>query len=738
MKRVRFRSLDDWKSALLNLPDDSYFELMHSVLGNIKTPFSKQRLMEDLVGFLSQEAIQKTVTAYIDKTDHKIIAGVALLEEPTLEELLRFFAGEFSCPELHKLLINLEERFILYRFPQEGPRRFALNPLLEPVLSPFMTDTSPLFPWMPWEEQDASSSAQGSGARLAVDDRILATLVGFVLEEDCLRGDGGIRKKALDTLGLLFPGLNAVHLLEAYRTLGLFQPGEGSGQAEHLYPHEARLRTFQELSCRERLEYCAAGFYCFLWFQSKQAVQIPVSSLNLHEHVRNCAGFIHQLLDFLEPSRQYPQISLWRFGNLLIREGLEPIRDSTGDMHPYRLDWIGEALELTGLLEPSAPGWWRLVSHPQRQGTQGPALAMDTAFSFVLYPEISFKDALSLAFFTAPRKSGAAMVSVVLRFELTKQSVIRGFDRGMDAKTMLDLLNRVSENRIDQNLMWTLEDWEQRYAEVSLHHGVVLSLGEERRYLAEAEPLASLVTQTLAPGVYLLSVPVRAEAVKVLQKVGVDIIAQRGFAGLPKEDAADRNTEDAGEWCGYPALEGRSFPSYSAWTSGVGPTVSEDQESRESACKLIQEGFRRALEDLSMAAMDQEELHARIERRVIISETQLAGAAVRHENLEARGLDYVGKARIAKQAIATQSLIEVLWPHPAGGNNHAVGIPDALEKWGSERVLIIKPVSLSETAESHRQEQYLSYGTGSLQDILRLPLGKISFLRRIKPSIFGS
>ncbi|MDR1029679.1 MAG: helicase-associated domain-containing protein [Treponema sp.] len=723
MKRVRFRSLDDWKSALLMLPDDSYFELMRSVLGNIKTPFSKQRLMDDLVGFLSREAIQNTIAAYIDKTDHTIIAGVALLEEPTLEELLRFFAGEFSYPELHKILINLEERFILYRFPQQGPRRFALNPLLEPVLSPFMADTSPLFPW---KEEETSPSAPGSGARLTVDDRVIAALVGFVLEEDCLRGDGGIRKKALDTLRLLFPGLNAAHLLDACRTLGLFQRGEG--QSDRLYPHEARLRAFAELSSGERLEYCAAGFYCFLWFHSKKAVQVSTSSQNLQEQVRNCAEFIHQLLDFLEPSRHYPQISLWRFGDLLIREGLEPIQGSTG--HPYRLDWMLEALELSGLLEPSAPGWWRLAAHPQKHGIKGPVLAMDTAFSFVLYPELRFEDALSLAFFTVPRESGAALTGVVLRVELTMQSVIRGFDRGMDTKTMLDLLNRVSGNRIPQNLRWTLEDWEQRYAEVSLHQGVVLSLGKERRYLAEAGPLASLVARTLAPGVYLLSVPVRAEAVKVLQKVGVDIIAQRGFAVFPREDATEERPEDTGE--GYPVL-GR-FPLHAAWIPGALHQISADH--REVAARAIQEGFRRALG--AMAAADQEELHARIERRVIISETQLTGAVLRHENLEARGLDYVGKARIASQAIATQSLIEVLWPCSTGGNNHAVGIPDALEKWGSERVLIIKPVSLGETTECTRHEQYLGYAAGPLKEILRLPLGKISLLRRIKPSIFGS
>ena len=90
--RTAFRSVDEWKAALMTLPDSSFFELLRSVFGNIKTPFNKQRLMEDLFIFLSRSETRKTITAYINGQDHKLIAATALLGEPApggLEDSLR-------------------------------------------------------------------------------------------------------------------------------------------------------------------------------------------------------------------------------------------------------------------------------------------------------------------------------------------------------------------------------------------------------------------------------------------------------------------------------------------------------------------------------------------------------------------------------------------------------------------------------------------------------------------------
>jgi hypothetical protein len=131
---------------------------------------------------------------------------------------------------------------------------------------------------------------------------------------------------------------------------------------------------------------------------------------------------------------------------------------------------------------------------------------------------------------------------------------------------------------------------------------------------------------------------------------------------------------------------------------------------------VLIENFRDMLDGMRMDKEKHDELSARIDRKLILCESQLRDAVLRYEKLEARGMDYNGKSIIAKQAIAMQSLVEATWP-AKHGQERALGIPKALEKSGNESVLVIKPMGEEEAA-------------------IRIPLGKISLLRRIKRSIF--
>jgi hypothetical protein len=259
-----------------------------------------------------------------------------------------------------------------------------------------------------------------------------------------------------------------------------------------------------------------------------------------------------------------------------------------------------------------------------------------------------------------------------------------------------------------------VKDWENRYAAVSLHQGLVLTLAEDRRYLAEARPLRSLIRQTLAPGVYLLSVSDSGEAAEALKKAGVDIVARRDQA--PAEDPRRTNSS------AFPPLE---IPARLPGAEGKGEA---SPQPPPAAAEALKKRFHAALEKLGLPKQEQEELASRIERRLVLSEAQLAGAVIRYEKLEARGLDYVGKASIAKQAIAVRALVEVLWTGPGGEQDRFLGIPSALEKKDGENVLVLKPPP----EHGARKDR----GRLREEEVIRLPLGKISLLRRIKQSIF--
>jgi hypothetical protein len=825
---VRFRSLEDWRTALLTLPEGAYFDLMRSIFGNIKTPFNKQRLMDDLAALFSREETRKILGAYIDERDHRVIAAVALLEEPAPGDLESFFAGEFSCAELHGLLLNLEERFILYRFREEGVYRLALNPALEPVLAPLAEDTAVLFPSLPLEGGTEAAGAGGeaapsnnaapikppaggpvgraagaggeavppnntatiktpaggpagepAGGRVSggeavpsnstapiktpvrgFGDRNLAAFLAFVLEEpEFFRAGSGIRKRVLEGGRAFFPGGLLPFLAGAFLSLGLFRR-----EGEEMRPVESKFRAFAALSPRERLEYCAAGLYLYL--DEGDAAPVPPGGPEgaacggafgdggaggpflYRSRIKGLAALVRRFLDCLAPDRRYPPQTLKRFADILEREGSPGGAAALSGWKRIVFDRFVKALEETGLLAPAGAGSWRALPGAAAGPGPGPVLAMDTPLSCILYPEIAFADALRLAWFCALRETGAAV-----RFELTRSSVVRGFDRGLDAAAITGLLSRLSGGRIDANLGWTLKDWEGRYTSVCLCRGFVLTLAEDRRYLAAAEPLASLVRATLAPGVYLLGVSESAGALEALKKAGVDIVAQRdgtvpgggseeaglsGFPSLTPPPSRPPAGPPAGvlmgaAWLGgAAALPASGVPGPATVTPGSGMPEGE----------ALKERFRAALDRLKVPRQERDELAARIERRLILHESQLAGAVIRGEKLEARGLDYVGKAAIAKQAIALKSLVEVSWTQPGGETSQALGIVAALEKKEGESVLVLNPVPGEERPREERPGAAPANGPEERGEAprrskeLRLPLGKISLLRRIKQSIF--
>ena len=727
----RFRSVENWKSSLMALPDSSFFELMRSIFGNIKTPFSKQRLMDDLFALLSRNDIRKTLAAYIDEEDHKLIAATALLEDPSPKELEEFFQGEKSSTSLHSLLVNLEERLVIYRFSDEannGKRRLALNPVLEPVLSPLAAAMGVLFPSAEAPVEYAEAVAK---VKMPVDDnRILTALISFISGEDEFYRAGAIRKKVMDQAKRLFPDLNLETIARVLELLGLF-----FSQEEKLVPDDRKIREFGALSPAERRTYWAAGLYHYLTLEeARKTNPEPVAlaegggdQVYTRGRLRRLAFLIHRFCAITENEPQnfiheniqeaysaelqklFPEISFRRWIRLL--ELKDPystwgmsLWETSAFQKEDRTDFIlfMKALEMAGILSPmyvdKSQNPCRMFIPVNAIEEDGPFIAMNSAFSFILYPGISFDKALTLASFSSI-KEGTPFC-----FELSRSSVFRGLDLGLGSADMIKLLKELSGNRIDEGLEWTLKDWENRYAGVSLYEGLLLSLSEEMRYLVETRPIASLVRKTLAPGLYLLSGE-SGETVEALQKAGVDMVAR------PKP-APEK----------FKSISPRVFHSLAGIRETqiqFSPPQSLQNASEET--EHIKEHFRQHLSGLSfIPKAEKDELFSRIERRLIISETQLEKAAVKYERLEARMLDYPGKTAIAKQAIADGSPVEVSWPGPGGLITVSTGIPQALEKKEGENILVLKPFLDQENSV----------------ETIRIPLGKISLLRRIKLSIF--
>ncbi|MDR0663291.1 MAG: hypothetical protein LBF80_04325 [Spirochaetaceae bacterium] len=692
-----FRSVEQWKTSLITLPDTRFFDLVRSILGNIRSPFNKQRLLDELSAFLADKDIKKTVSAYIDGDDHKVIAAIAALNEPCRGDLTAFFSGEYTYAELDSLLINLEERLIVYVVKEGGKNRLSLNPLFKKILLPFAADSAVLFPYT------AECSGPGTGV---FNDIFLAAFLTFIAPERVvLKSDGTPRKNLMQRIQKIFPP-GADVFAAALRHIGILTeaPFDYTGQ---------KFQDFAALTEFERFAYCAAGVYISLTVAGG-------ALLPQKRFIRRIAAAAAALLNLLVADKCYPVTALRR---IIMITAAEYPENTTAADEPLKSAVLIAALEKTGLLLKVQDGYRR--RNIDRTGDDGVipcgsntgVIAFNSVFSFILLPEISFTGAAALAAFC---EVDDAKTSV--QFSVTRESAARGFNNGVDSGAMFELLTELSSGRTDTCLRETLDEWQKRHSEVVIIEGVSIVLSEGRRYIAQTEPFASHIAFSPSPGVFLLDIADRDEAAAMLKNAGVDIISEpRAMAKhaiqkrtFPFFDSITPQTESlAGKF------RGRIPTPRSAGESARGDVYRRAEKRKKH--------FRAALNELKPSQMEREELAARIERRLIISERQLNGAFIRYEKREAHGLDYHGKLALVKQAIISNETLEIIVENLSGAEKCIRGAPLALEKAEDELTLSLK-----------LPDGYELDGYAVSPDCVKIPMGKIRVIRRIKQSIFSN
>lgn len=156
----------------MQLPERTFFLLMRLYLGEIKTPFNKQRLVESLGGFLSKVETQRTIIQSLDRLDILILTAVDTLPVTNRGALLIFLSSEAA---LQTRLTNLEERLILYRngYTDDYDRvinNYGINPFLYKSIEPLLDSHSLFLPQRKKEPQRAVTLC---------DDLVLAGLYTF-------------------------------------------------------------------------------------------------------------------------------------------------------------------------------------------------------------------------------------------------------------------------------------------------------------------------------------------------------------------------------------------------------------------------------------------------------------------------------------------------------------------------------------------------------------------------------
>jgi hypothetical protein len=178
-----------WREAMTRLADQYFFDLLRMYLGAIKTPFNKQRLIEELSAFLRKKSTKRRILESLDAEDLLVVAAVREIQSPTQQRIVSLLSPSSSFSSVYERVLNLEERLIIYRKGDEFSRAYAVNPLLEDELAPYANRAALFYPL---------SRGTSAHAAMRVDDLVLAALYGvFLLEGDSVKNDGTLRKKTM-------------------------------------------------------------------------------------------------------------------------------------------------------------------------------------------------------------------------------------------------------------------------------------------------------------------------------------------------------------------------------------------------------------------------------------------------------------------------------------------------------------------------------------------------------------
>jgi len=674
-----------WREALVRLSDQHFFDLMRMYLGAIKTPFNKQRLIEELSSFLRKKENRSHIIMCLDTFDLLVLSALHELPSPTQPKIIKLFSGSYSFPEMYERILNLEERLIIYRKSDTENREYAINPLLETELLPLIGMGFLVPP---------ESRGEAHSAHLRIDDLSLAALYSFFLHEsEAVKNDGSFRKKTISALETIFPQLYTHPdclplLLAAFQNMGLLVKLEG-----RLVPDPERWLTFAQGTAPERVAYlvaAAGGRFQRDTLQQRAQVFLDFfrtmdsGSLYKKETISRMAFLLTERTGHETVVRPHG-----RFATLLREKEVVVTAGSVNGGNDYAdiAFAFGLLLEKDGLWTPNAAAFAASAGSASK-----PCLIVSPSFTVTLMPGFTLAELLPLSGCMEVRD-----IQIAGQFEITRKSCAAAFDLGSTAETLAALLKSKSVQAVPQNVVFSLQDWYRNYSSVSLYHGFVLRVDESRRVLFENNKhLSTLIRKILAPGIYLLDAESAEEIQEVFTSAELDFLPAVSTP-VPKREAIP-----------LPALRVPSARN----DDPVAAAVEVDETTR----LRYQTELLESLEALKLGTDLHEALKSRIERRIVLTSAQLDPESVKIEKVEARGMDFLGKIRIAEYALASGSMLEVV-----------------LDEKDGNRLLLGRPLS----TEKRTGDVLLKIQTEPDLLIEQVSLGKAVSVRRIRGSIFS-
>lgn len=681
-----------WQESIARLPDQLFYEILRMYLGEIKTPFNKQRLVEQLCSFVGNEAHSTVILKLLDKSDLELLSAVYFLNNPTILKLNSLFKSKYYYATLYEKILNLEERLLIYKESSDKNSRLLLNPMLEEKLIPLLS-ISYLFPEAFDNDGDFNDELNVAPSETNFTPGFLAAFLCYLKNSDnILKNDGELKKKAVTDLAEIFGFhiedkneiLKFEYLIKSFCNLGIIVQNQ-KGNSLNFQKLKSLFNLDFETVCAY-LCVAAAGHFLPKTIQENAELfldtikNIPDSGLSLQN--------IHRLSLVVKEKKSeaenFSARGISRFASLLqaARENENP--------EPVQFDAVEIGIQcavVLGLLQQvkNSTGTKKFIWNCQSfelADESKKVLNMDSGFEVTMMPGLNLAE-----LFEVTKPMEIVRYDNAATYLISRKSANICFARGISAEQIQSLLSKYSYYELPQSLVVSLEDWYSNYNSASLYKGYVLKLNKEKQLIAENNPsFTRHIIETLAPGIYLVDFENDDEAKSILQKCSLDC-----SGNIRQNFASD-----------LPGNFGKIY--------GVSGLVEIPLEQPECIyddsiiCKLKDD-----LKKMNLSVEQNEGLLERIEKKVVLSKDQLVPASVHFEKIEATGMDYIGKIHVAENAISSGNLVEI-------------------DVSGVKGLIVAKPVAIINKTDNAR----LKILTVPDESELELPIARFRRIKKLR------
>lgn len=763
-----------WRECLTRLPDNLFFELIRMYLGEIKTPYNKQNLIERLGAFLHKEQVQQTILLLLSPTDCQLLSAIFYLENPTHSLLARFFSDTFSTAQLRENLMNLEERLLIFRntsnlLPKEEPA-FFLNPILETILQQRL-HPSLLLP-LPQEFQNQVEDKPLP----QLSAHLLATFFSFAKEyQDLCRQDGTLKKRAIQRLSQIFPFPFTEDIVLFFQTLiiSLNNLSLLKEDTKGFEPDFQRWTAFSQLPAHLQRAYLAAaacGRDTKANLQKKAGIFLSMVNLCPPEGFTQDAFLrLEFLIQYMNPenlklsSKVPPQTEITKASAESLLSGTRAGTSSRfarmmAEAEKNRQAKASQASADT--LPEKAPSKHITTTESKSQNQEAPLqehLESTPQEHHLLWCKTLFEAATKLALFR-PTGTGYGVKNKLQRVYHPQLSQDNSpvSEKGhvtMDAALTATLLPELSLAQILPLLQFLrvsrfdtamtleitkdscLQGFDQGLTPTSIqeilsryiHHKLPQSLS-----VSLEDWYHSYNVATLYKG-YILHLkekkdisrhPVLAKHIVLQLAEGIylmnftndqeaqGILSKGGFDNAGSIKKAPQHKQLSGFSTNLRELTGTNFL-HSPELENF--NWQHQQELQQSHIQQLEADL--AQQELPLH--QKEGLQFRINRKILLIPEQLQGSSVRMEQYEASGMDFVGKVHVTEQAIHQNNLLKLTYLRQDKEIQVVIGRPVELQKIQGDSMVVLQ-----------MDQESQKFSTFSL--------GQAQLVRRIQGSIFAS